>query len=117
MIVVNNEKRLISIPAPKGRIHLAPGGNEVDPVEWAVAVKHPRVEHMIEEEMIKPLDITSLRDLKDRAAIKLIAETNKLDLLAKWADSEEREDVKNALRAQVGKLTRAVEDAKRGRGK
>ena len=105
---------------------LLPGVNEVDAKKWEEFKLSPAIKHGISEGEIEEVDLPSahddspvqISDLNQKEALALVKATFDMTLLERWAESESRKGVLDALEKQIDavKVKKPKEDAEGDEG-
>lgn len=117
MIVKNNKKQILG----NHLLTLLPGVNDVLPKAWEEFSKSPSIRHFIAEGEIEVLEIPKaaatpaspiqIDKLNQKDALALVRATFDKALLERWAVSESRKPVLDALERQLDGLKLPKKDA------
>lgn len=102
----------------QGRLVLKPGVNEVDPAVWEKVREHPALRKRINQGLIEVLSQgdesthgAELRALRPNEARRLVRETIDVDVLTKWHEVEDRDNVLEQIEKQMAKVVKTVDEA------
>ncbi len=111
MIIRNKTAQLHATTFEKQRIVLKPGVNDVDPKAWAAWRETAVMKHYLEEGKIvepnaeaeaeKEPEVKTLKGLNVKESIALVKATFDQELLGKWIEAEQRENVLKAMEKQL----------------
>lgn len=109
MIIRNKTAQMFATTFEKQRIVLKPGVNDVDPKAWASWRETKVMAHYLEEgKIVEPKDaaekepeVKTLKGLNVKDSIALVKATFDQELLGKWIEAEQRENVLKAMEKQL----------------
>jgi hypothetical protein len=114
MELVSYEKpRMFRIGIPSGTngvrdITFLPGVNEVSDADWALLVKHPHVQSLLEEgdlEVVKHVKgENTLKALDEGQALDMVEKTFGVETLKKWMNEDSRKIVTRAIAIKLKTL-------------
>lgn len=93
------------MPDEMGQIKLLGGYNQVEEADWKRIVNHPIVKHCLEEEIIQVVEksdsVNTIAAMTQVKALKVVRETNDIEVLKDWAKTDLRPAVRNAIMSHL----------------